>query len=109
MLSRLFHCLDEAQIHRPPDTLSCRRWRNVLLPASVPDFFTKKGNGKLVAAWGRAGALVVEVGECGRQRGGEKGREDVHIWSCSMALSLGGSAPLTAPFEFIRRRRQAGR
>lgn len=109
MLSRLFHCLDEAQIHRPPDTLSYRRWRNVLLPASVPDFFTKKGNGKLVAAWGRAGALVVEVGECGRQRGGEKEREDVHIWSCSMALSLGGSAPLKAPFEFIRRRRQAGR
>lgn len=68
MLSRLFHCLDEAQIHRPPDTLSYRRWRNVLLPASVPDFFTKKGNGKLVAAWGRAGGGSGRVRETERRR-----------------------------------------
>lgn len=108
MLSRLFHRLDEAHIHRRPDTLSCRHWWNVLLPASVWDFFTKKGNGKLVAAWGREGGwLVVEVGE---KRVWEREREG----GCSHLELLhgtftGGSAPHTAPFGFIGRRRQAGR
>lgn len=71
MLSRLFHHLDEALIYRPAETLSCWHWLNVFLPASVSDFFPKKGNGKLSAAWGR-GWLLVEVGE---KRVWERGRE----------------------------------
>lgn len=102
MLSRLFHRPDEAHMHRLPNTLSCRRWWNVLLPAPVWDFFTKKGNGKLVAAWGDGGVGVgvtrggsggeKSVGERERETEWKKEREDVHIWSCSMLLSLGGSA-----------------
>lgn len=61
---------------------------------------------------GRGGWLVVEVGEkrvWDREREREGEGEDVHIWSCSTALSLGGSTPHTDPFGFIGRRRRAGR
>lgn len=33
---------------------------------------------------------------------GEKEREDVHIWSCSMALSLGGQLHTRPPLDLLK-------
>lgn len=111
MLSRLFHRPDEVHIHRLPNTLSCQHWWSVLLPAPVWDFFTKKGNGKLVAAWGREGGLT--GGGSGREK--SVGEREKREGGCSHLELLHGTplwgAPHTDPRGFIGRRRwqKAGR
>lgn len=71
---------------------------NVLLPASVSEFFHQKRKWKTQSCVGegRGGRLVVEVREkrVWESKRREREREDVHIWSCSMALSLGGGGQL---------------
>lgn len=57
-------------------SLSWKHWWNVLLPAPVQDFFTKKGNGKLVG-------LAEKGGREWKRKGGREGVREGREGGCS--------------------------